>query len=593
MEAAQHRGRSSHGHRMEAAQLAPLQEHLATMTSLLAQAASDPPTLPYRSKYLALEEVARMQELLEGMGEGEVQAAISAHLLCQAGTIKVEVEEPATGEKLLLAALASCDKVEEERLVVACRLAALNQLGIVWCQRDDMAKAREHLEKALTTYFTLGEGQVALLEDLVTPSACLVEGEGRARVELLVTHTYYYLAQVHGQLGNPGKSAEFCHETLARQLRAAAYQPLDWATNAAVLSQFYLHRGNFRAARYHLASARAVFDRNFDPEGRKVQRDTEEGEKGEREERGEKEEEEREAVGKCRGTMDRLAAKYGLALLESSWKQVEEKMEEVGEVGEEAVECPEFAGLELGAQLEEVTAARVRDWEEARLVFLWSQKKIVGAQAHFTLADHCSDHVELAREHSHLYRLLANWEADPDRQAKMLRRRADLLEAVLEELSLAHYLLTIRQLRFELGEIYSDLMDVKRARLAREPGNPAVGRKVNLLVQQAVAQFTAFQDTMRVEGRLPEEYNEDTVRPALLCHFHLGRLATKLVVPPGGEEELRGLAAALTAYREIVDYCDKHELAAKAMEEEVEVCREMVRLLPVKMERMRREMRSQ
>ena len=180
---------------------------------------------------------------------------------------------------------------------------------------------------------------------------------------LLVTHPYYYLAQVHGQLGNPGKSAEFCHETLARQLRAAAYQPIDWATNAAVLSQFYLHRGNFPAARYHLASARAIFDRNFDPEGRKVQ--------------GEWEREEREAVGKCRGTMDRLAAKYGLALLESSWRQVEEKVEEVGEVGDEAVESPEFEGLELGEQLEEVTAVRVRDWEEARLVFLWSQKKVV------------------------------------------------------------------------------------------------------------------------------------------------------------------------------------------------------------------------
>ena len=42
--------------------------------------------------------------------------------------------------------------------------------------------------------------------------------------------------------------------------------------------------------------------------------------------------------------------------------------------------------------------------------------------------------------------------------AKMLRRRADLREVVLADLSLQHYLLATRQLRFELGEIFSDLM---------------------------------------------------------------------------------------------------------------------------------------
>ena len=53
---------------------------------------------------------------------------------------------------------------------------------------------------------------------------------------------------MHGSLGNPKKSAQFCHETLARQLRST-YDPLDWVTNAAVLSQFYSNQGNYRTAR--------------------------------------------------------------------------------------------------------------------------------------------------------------------------------------------------------------------------------------------------------------------------------------------------------------------------------------------------------
>ena len=47
-------------------------------------------------------------------------------------------------------------------------------------------------------------------------------------------------------------------------------------------------------------------------------------------------------------------------------------------------------------------------------------------------------------------------------------------------------------------------------------------------MQVVVKHFAAFQDTMRVEGKLPEKYNDD------VAHFHLGRLASKLVVPAGG-----------------------------------------------------------
>ena len=56
---------------------------------------------------------------------------------------------------------------------------------------------------------------------------------------------------MHGSLGNPKKSAQFCHETLDRQLRTT-YDPLDWVTNAAVLSQFYSNQGNYRTARWRV-----------------------------------------------------------------------------------------------------------------------------------------------------------------------------------------------------------------------------------------------------------------------------------------------------------------------------------------------------
>ena len=103
------------------------------------------------------------------------------------------------------------------------RLAAHNQLGILWCQRDDMVKvmitgqtgqenihlqARQHLEKALNIYFNFRQAEnkqdLVLLRQLLFPEGgqrsseggCDEEGDPEAHVELLVTHTYYFLAQV-------------------------------------------------------------------------------------------------------------------------------------------------------------------------------------------------------------------------------------------------------------------------------------------------------------------------------------------------------------------------------------------------------------
>lgn len=38
------------------------------------------------------------------------------------------------------------------------------------------------------------------------------------------------------------KAAHYCHSTLKRQLEHNAYHPMEWAINAATLSQFYINK---------------------------------------------------------------------------------------------------------------------------------------------------------------------------------------------------------------------------------------------------------------------------------------------------------------------------------------------------------------
>lgn len=62
------------------------------------------------------------------------------------------------------------------------------------------------------------------------------------RFEKAYTHTLYYLAQVYQHLEMIEKAAQYCHTTLKRQLEYCGYYPVEWALNAATLSQYYLSK---------------------------------------------------------------------------------------------------------------------------------------------------------------------------------------------------------------------------------------------------------------------------------------------------------------------------------------------------------------
>ena len=91
---------------------------------------------------------------------------------------------------------------DHKKYVIATRVASLNQLGIIWTMRDNLDKARSYLEQSLAAYFEHGnigeeDKEVYLLVDLLKlPDGYVDTGQQARHLELLITHTYYYLAQV-------------------------------------------------------------------------------------------------------------------------------------------------------------------------------------------------------------------------------------------------------------------------------------------------------------------------------------------------------------------------------------------------------------
>ncbi|XP_023341489.1 KIF1-binding protein [Eurytemora carolleeae] len=540
-----------------------------------------------------------IQAVINTWPDSEHQAAIKAGVLAAYGVLKAETEELTLGEKFLTKCLELCDVVKEDRYIILQRIQALIYLGVIWCGRENFPLAREYLEKSLKVFSQFQEENsqdIFRLSDLLNYSEYKPDNQGKS-LDSLITHAYYYLAQVEGKAGNSIRSAELCHTTLSRQLDRPSFDWMDWTRNCATLSQFYLNQENFTAARYHLAASLVMMDRYKEDDlvvqdleeekGSKTEMEKEVKEKDEEDKNLEEENENKESRRATEGIVSRFCAKYGLTLLEYSHcanLSGEPLQDEVGSRDK----CPVFSNLDVSSRLAEVTDKRIDDYETGRIIFLWGQHHVTNAQLYYTKDERCSDYVELTRDLSQMYKHLIYFESDIDRKCKMHRRRADLLEPLNRELSPVHYLLTIRQILFELGEIFSDMVDLKRDRWVKQPSNKHFASKVNTLVNQAILYFQTFLDTMKIEGADPVKYVDDNTRPALLANFYLGRLASKYIVEEGSNKQLQNINNTYTSYKKIVDYCVQNPEAVEKFGEELEACKEMVRLLPVKMEKIRR-----
>ena len=209
----------------------------------------DPKETPFQSKYQA-------RKILQDVVSKTDNAAILGGLHCLLGIIDVDVEEFSQSETDLLQALSYICEVDNRDKIIIQEVKTLNQLGILWCLRDDYEKAKMYLDRSLQSYlqFLKNEDKKCLYElaDLFESSVHPSFEEKEKSLELLNTHTYYYLAQVYEKMGDASKAAECCHITLTKQLELKEFQHLDWATNAAMLSQHYLAKEDYSTTKRHL-----------------------------------------------------------------------------------------------------------------------------------------------------------------------------------------------------------------------------------------------------------------------------------------------------------------------------------------------------
>lgn len=229
-----------------------------------------------------------------------------------------------------------------------------------------------------------------------------------------------------------------------------------------------------------------------------------------------------------------------------------------------------------------ITCSFILDYDQARQVFLFAMNIINQAKTYYVLDGFVTDHVEISQDTSQLYLKMIFFESNIDRKCKMHKRRIDILSSLCQQISEEHYLSLIRQLLFELGECYSALLDLKLEQKT-DTDSSKTFEKISHLAQQGISTFEHFLLTMNDKKTKvkPETYADDYLRPVLLAYFYIGRFHSKF--PDNRIEHLR---QSLEQYQYIVSYVDKHPNTRESIEQEYEICKEMISLIPLKIDKL-------
>uniref|UniRef100_A0A182Q2X4 KIF-binding protein n=1 Tax=Anopheles farauti TaxID=69004 RepID=A0A182Q2X4_9DIPT len=556
---------------------------------------NDPPTEPFRSHYIArdvlnsaLRKVKILAEALEPTSDAaSTVRCIHANILKDIAKITTFVEEP-RGDVLLKEAL---ELIEIDRGTVPTiniHIEILNQLGIMACNVSNFDDSKQYLDQAKNIYAETKEmeRQPLTMADLFGTKEEVEKGKGEKLLESNHTLTLYYLAQVFGFQENLAESARYCHITLKRQLEYNEFEHVDWALNAATLSQFYFPKNHLAQARHLLAASTYMLNRY---ETEVVEKITNEAERAEKE----------ETLRYRMADVGRCWAKYGLHILVTSKERLGMDDDPVEGTQSEPPLTPvkkmdRFTGLDLAAYEDQVAAEFCLTFDDAKLVMLNSLSWLNKAKEYYTKETEASQYAKILQDIASLYKHLAFFEEDDGNQCKLYKRGADQLEEIVEILNATYYQTICREAWYELGLTYSNMLDVKLSQLdemqSNERPTPHALNKINHLCEKSIRNFIKFIESYKIELEtleLPDNIEEDESHPILYAYFHIGRLYYRLITPDK-RLKLKNTENSLFYYSRFVACCQDERMRPR-FAQELSVCKEMISLLPLKVEKLKNE----
>lgn len=232
-------------------------------------------------------------------------------------------------------------------------------------------------------------------------------------------------------------------------------------------------------------------------------------------------------------------------------------------------------------------------FEEAREIFKLSNSYYIEALDYFQMDGWVTDHIKILQDLSQLYLALEGFEENPVRLEKMLLRRARMLDPICNVINMTIFLNLWRLVSFECGEIYQKLYTLKTE------GNESGTDGANLTQQdrtkadeynaKGILAFQTFIKSFEKNKQKPDTIEDDNLRPYVMAQLYIARSYTRFLTTDR-DQLIETHTLAVKMYQDIDEYAKANEDQMNKpgidLHTELKVAREMLALLPPKLDRL-------
>lgn len=572
-------------------------------------ATEGPHTNVYEPKYTAREQLAKLMETVTNVYKAKqsVQAMLQmCRCLVFYGTNMIELEEEDEGGEqlrkahaLLLSAIRGelvdhltridptplkevlktehhCLRREDGYTGCVEWMRVLNALGLYASLRGEVKEAGNNAKRILRLAeeaYTEWDGWFKEQPDGCLITDIPVEANGKLSLDTVTeerrpgvtrrfemdgayTSTLFYLAQAHTSLGESALASRYCHLTMYHQLLCKQeLNKKDWATNALQLSGYYSSHFDYGRAYHTLLAAHAIMPADNPSE------DT-------------------------TGLVAWAFGRFYLHRLDYYGSVKQGRAPPPSEMEEDFaqwwVDFP-IPGVPPATEMPPIT-----DFDGARDTFKECIKWLNEALQFHPFESSCTTHIDILKDIKKLYAALMVFEPQRSRRIAMLLRQIALLEPLPDQLNFNSYPIVIRQLLYDLGFMYEDLIQMRaeQRRAPAEGEKPLNDKAFNELVTKTVGYYRKFCETWRnpTTHEIPTVLDEDSRLPYFRALMRLAHLQLKFAYRTA-KDEYDGIGRACSDFKATIAFAEANPFPADVQAEvakEVVLAKDMTTVLPAK-----------
>ncbi|KAL4120729.1 hypothetical protein QTP88_013365 [Uroleucon formosanum] len=478
---------------------------------------------PYESNANAKESMEEMYHTLmlkvNSLNGGPEEKKLNSRLAAtcyQLGRIYYEIRgNSAMAKSMFMKAINTVEGHESDADNILSVINSFNMLAYI-SEKDDAnhEEALKYFMKADNAYQKYSEersGKATIVSNLL-PN-CQKKHMITSKNPLISARLFslFYAVEVYKSIGMFIDALIYTHFTLKLQLENNLYlqSPLDWALSSALIANLLIEQNAYQQARHHLAAASTFMEKIIPSKFVNLYNS--------------------ETYKQYSADISRCWAKYGLRLLKKSKSRLFKR--KTHKKSPEVVNNLLFKNFTLWNE-ECVTQYYVNNYADAQTLADNILLNLTATKNYYTFEKTATYYSDLCMDTCAVYKLLSDFQDNPDKMGKLYKKGIVDLELLANRLNEESCINICRRIWFELGTVYSDMMDIKYERHVRNKlvlTDIAI-KKINHYATSAIKYFSRFVESFYVQRKLPDFGSDMVVKPVLVAHMHMARCNNKKIV---------------------------------------------------------------